>query len=51
VIPKPFARIAIVIGPPVYVPKGLDARGLERIQAEMEENLRALYGQAQTLIT
>jgi lysophospholipid acyltransferase (LPLAT)-like uncharacterized protein len=51
VIPKPFARIAIVIGPPVYVPKGLDAPGLERIQAQMEENLSALYGQAKALIT
>src|SRR5580698_5714396 len=51
VIPKPFARIAIVIGPPVYVAKGLDAPGLERIQAQMEENLGALYGQAKTLIT
>ncbi len=28
VIPKPFARVAIVIGPPVYVAKGLDAAGL-----------------------
>jgi lysophospholipid acyltransferase (LPLAT)-like uncharacterized protein len=50
VIPKPFARIAIVIGPPVYVRKGLDAPGLLRIQAEMEENLGALYGQALMLI-
>jgi lysophospholipid acyltransferase (LPLAT)-like uncharacterized protein len=51
VIPKPFARIAIVIGPPVYVPKGLDAPGLERIQAQMEQNLGALHRQAEALIT
>jgi len=51
VIPKPFARVAIVIGPPVYVSKGLDAPGLQRIQAEMEENLRNLYLQAKTFIT
>jgi lysophospholipid acyltransferase (LPLAT)-like uncharacterized protein len=51
VIPQPFARIAIVIGPPVYVPKGLDAPGLERIQAAMERNLGGLYDQARTLIT
>jgi lysophospholipid acyltransferase (LPLAT)-like uncharacterized protein len=50
VIPKPFARIAIVVGPPVYVRKGLDAPGLLRIQAEMEANLGALYGQAVLLI-
>jgi lysophospholipid acyltransferase (LPLAT)-like uncharacterized protein len=51
VIPKPFARIAIVIGPPVYVAKGLDAPGLARIQAEMEANLAALEAQAKSLIT
>lgn len=46
VIPKPLARIAIVVGAPVYVAKGLDAAGLERLQAEMEDRLRALYQQA-----
>lgn len=51
VIPKPFARVAIVIGAPVYVPKGLDAPGLQRIQAEMEQNLHGLYLQARTFIT
>jgi lysophospholipid acyltransferase (LPLAT)-like uncharacterized protein len=51
VIPKPFAHIAIVIGPPVYVQKGLDASGLARIQAQMEENLGALHRQAKALIT
>jgi hypothetical protein len=39
-----------VIGPPVYVPKGLDAPGLERIQAQMEQNLGALYAEAANLI-
>jgi lysophospholipid acyltransferase (LPLAT)-like uncharacterized protein len=46
VIPQPLARIAIVVGEPVYVPKGLDAAGLERHQAEMESRLRALYERA-----
>jgi lysophospholipid acyltransferase (LPLAT)-like uncharacterized protein len=50
VIPKPGARIAIVIGPPVYVAKGLDAAGLERLQASMEENLHGLFREAQDLI-
>lgn len=50
VIPKPRARIAIVIGPPVYVTRGLDAPGLQRIQAQMEENLRDLFAQAMSLI-
>jgi hypothetical protein len=51
VIPKPFARIAIVIGAPVYVGKGLDADGLARMQAVMEENLQGLYARASSLIT
>jgi lysophospholipid acyltransferase (LPLAT)-like uncharacterized protein len=51
VIPKPLARIAIVVGPPVYVGKGLDAVGLERLQAQMEENLHGLFREAQSLIT
>ncbi len=41
-IPKPFARISIAVGEPVYVPKGLDAAGLERHQADMELRLHAL---------
>jgi lysophospholipid acyltransferase (LPLAT)-like uncharacterized protein len=46
VIPKPWARIAIAVGEPVYIPKGLDAAGLERSQAEMEARLKELYAQA-----
>jgi lysophospholipid acyltransferase (LPLAT)-like uncharacterized protein len=46
VIPRPLARVAIVVGAPVYVAKGLDAAGLERLQGDMEERLRALYSQA-----
>jgi len=51
VIPTPFARVAIVIGAPVYVAKGLDAAGLERLQAEMEQRLKALFGAARALLT
>jgi lysophospholipid acyltransferase (LPLAT)-like uncharacterized protein len=43
VIPKPFARIAIVVGEPVYVAKGLDAAALERLQIDMEQRLNSLY--------
>jgi lysophospholipid acyltransferase (LPLAT)-like uncharacterized protein len=46
VIPKPFSRIAIAVGEPVYIPKGLDAAGLERHQVDMAERLVALYRQA-----
>jgi len=50
VIPKPLARVAIVIGAPVYVARGLDAEGLARLQSAMEDNLRALYREASDLI-
>jgi lysophospholipid acyltransferase (LPLAT)-like uncharacterized protein len=46
VIPKPFARISIAVGEPVYIPKGLDGVALERHQAEMELRLKALYERA-----
>jgi lysophospholipid acyltransferase (LPLAT)-like uncharacterized protein len=46
VIPKPLSRIVIAIGEPVYVAKGLDAAGLERLQLDMEARLKALYAQA-----
>ena len=46
VIPKPFARISIVVGEPVYIPKGLDTVALVRHQVEMEVRLKALYDKA-----
>jgi lysophospholipid acyltransferase (LPLAT)-like uncharacterized protein len=41
-IPRPFARIAIVIGRPRYVDRDLPANALEPIQQEMEEALNEL---------
>ena len=49
-IPKPFARVSIVVGEPVYVPKGLDAVALERHQGEMEAILKALHDKAVTAL-
>ena len=46
VIPKPLARVVIAVGEPVYVPKGLDAAGLERLQLDMEGRLQALFEMA-----
>lgn len=46
VIPVPFSRIAIAIGPPTYVPRGTDADGVQRLQAEMEGQLKRLYSVA-----
>jgi lysophospholipid acyltransferase (LPLAT)-like uncharacterized protein len=46
IIPKPFAKISIVVGEPVYISKGLDRIALERHQTEMEARLKALYDRA-----
>jgi lysophospholipid acyltransferase (LPLAT)-like uncharacterized protein len=46
VIPWPFARIAVAVGEPVYVAKGLGAPGLELLQRDMERRLRALFEEA-----
>lgn len=46
VIPWPFARIAIVIGEPLQIPKGLDAAALQTYQADLEGRLNALADQA-----
>ena len=43
VIPAPFSRIAIAIGPPCYVPRVTDAATLERLQGQMEQELKRLY--------
>lgn len=50
VIPKPGARVAIAIGEPVYVPKGLAASDVERLQGEMEVRLKDLFDQARQAI-
>lgn len=46
VIPMPLSRIVIAVGEPVFVPKGLSASGLERLQLDMEHRLRALFEDA-----
>ncbi len=43
VIPWPLSRIAIAIGEPVFIPKGLDAAALARAQLDMEQRLKALF--------
>jgi len=50
VIPMPFARIAIAIGPPVYVPRVTDAGSLERLQAQMEQELKRQYEAARAAL-
>ncbi len=50
VIPWPLSRIVIVVGEPVYIPKGLDAAGLECAQADMEGRLLALFRAAEATL-
>ena len=50
VIPAPLSRIVIVVGEPVYVPKGLDAAGLERAQLDMERRLGTAFEDAQSAL-
>jgi hypothetical protein len=50
VIPWPFARIVIAIGPPRYVPRVVDAAHIVRLQGEMEAELKRLYGVARRVL-
>ena len=49
-IPKPFARIALVVGAPVYAGKDLDDLGIERLQHRMEDELNNLSRKAMDLL-
>ena len=51
VIPVPLSRIAVAIGPPRYAPRVTDAAGLERLQGEMELELKRLYAVARAALT
>ncbi|HTX23571.1 MAG TPA: lysophospholipid acyltransferase family protein [Steroidobacteraceae bacterium] len=50
VIPVPFCRIAIAIGPPRYVPRVVDAAGLEQLQEVMAQELKRLYEEARAAL-
>jgi hypothetical protein len=51
VLPWPFARIAIAVGPPRYVPRVTDAALLASVQSEMESELKRLFGVARDALT
>jgi lysophospholipid acyltransferase (LPLAT)-like uncharacterized protein len=46
VLPLPFCRIAVAIGPPRTVARGGGAAGFEAVQVEMEATLKATYAAA-----
>jgi lysophospholipid acyltransferase (LPLAT)-like uncharacterized protein len=49
-LPLPFSRVVVAYGEPVLVPRGLDADGLTRMQAEMAERLQALQAEARAAL-
>jgi lysophospholipid acyltransferase (LPLAT)-like uncharacterized protein len=50
VLPMPFARIAIAIGPPREVPRVMDAAGLAALQEEMRDSLKATFALARAAL-
>jgi hypothetical protein len=50
VIPVPFSRIVIAIGPPRYIPRGTDSQAMAKYQGEMEQELKRLFGAAQVAL-
>jgi lysophospholipid acyltransferase (LPLAT)-like uncharacterized protein len=50
VLPLPFSRIAVGIGPACHVPKDTDAEGLQRLQQEMAQHLREAFVAARTAL-
>lgn len=51
VLPWPFARIAVAVGPPYYVPRVTDAAAIEKLQAELETELKRLYAVAREALS
>jgi lysophospholipid acyltransferase (LPLAT)-like uncharacterized protein len=50
VIPVPFSRIVIAVGPPIYVPRVTDAAAVEKLQGELKSELKRLYVVARGLL-
>ena len=50
VIPVPFSRIAVAIGPPRYVPKAIQGPAVEQMQGELKHELKRLYGVARAAL-
>jgi len=42
IIPKPFSRVVIIYGEPVYIPRDLSERELEARRAELEKRLNEM---------
>lgn len=49
-VPRPFARVALVVGPPFYVAPDVDEAGLEQRRLDLEAELRRLRVRALELL-
>lgn len=49
VLPLPFAKVYVVFGEPLEVPRKLDAAGTEELRAQLEERMLALHREADEL--
>jgi lysophospholipid acyltransferase (LPLAT)-like uncharacterized protein len=49
-VPKPFSRVAVVIGEPIAVPRGADQACLESCRSTLEQRLSALSDRALELV-
>ncbi|MCK6479550.1 MAG: lysophospholipid acyltransferase family protein [Planctomycetes bacterium] len=48
-IPRPFTRVAMVLGEPLHPPPGLEGDDLEAFRVRFEEGMRAANGRAERL--
>lgn len=46
VIPKPFSRVDVYFGEPLYIPRKIDAKQLEKYRCTLENELNTLYNTA-----
>lgn len=49
-IPRPFARVSMAVGPPLYVARDVDDAGLERRRVDLEVELGRLRARARELL-
>jgi lysophospholipid acyltransferase (LPLAT)-like uncharacterized protein len=49
-IPRPFARVSLAVGEPLYVPRSADDKAVEAARLEVERRLSALEGRANVLL-
>ena len=50
IVPLPFSRVAVVIGPPLAIPPDADKPMLERLRVELEGTLARMTEQAQAAL-